>query len=133
MCLRFTGTPALMSSARPWSASTADVCATGRPSKTASTTTCSWTDRSEWRCLTSVWCDQSCCSSACLLFVHRGVSSTEFGDLENICKSIMKDKQPFERLEISKDTLLEMFKVRKSQFALIDTLSQQQKGAFIAT
>ncbi|KTF80371.1 hypothetical protein cypCar_00042207 [Cyprinus carpio] len=41
---------------------------------------------------------------------QKGVSSTEFGDLENICRSIMKDKQPFERLEISKETLLEMFK-----------------------
>lgn len=46
------------------------------------------------------------------LFVSvRGVSSTEFGDLELLCKGIVKDKQPFERLEISKETLLEMFKV----------------------
>ncbi|TSK38388.1 putative threonine--tRNA ligase 2, cytoplasmic [Bagarius yarrelli] len=41
---------------------------------------------------------------------QKGVSSSEFGDLESLCKNIMKDKQPFERLEISKETLLEMFK-----------------------
>ncbi len=112
MCLRFTGTPALTSSERLWSASTADACATGRPSRTASTTTCSWTDRSECSCLTSVWSEQRCCSSAYLLSVLRAVSSSEFGDLENICRSIMKDKQRFERLEVHKETLLEMFKVR---------------------
>lgn len=44
--------------------------------------------------------------------VHRGVSSTDFGDLEALCKMVMKEKQPFERLEVSKDTLLKMFKVR---------------------
>ena len=42
----------------------------------------------------------------------RGVSSTEFGALESLCKAVVKDKQPFERLEVSKETLLEMFKVR---------------------
>lgn len=45
--------------------------------------------------------------------VSRGVSSTEFGDLEALCKSVVKEKQPFERLEISKETLLKMFKVRE--------------------
>jgi len=39
------------------------------------------------------------------------VSSTEFGDLETLCKAVVKEKQPFERLEISKQTLLKMFKV----------------------
>ena len=48
--------------------------------------------------------------------VVRGVSSTEFGDLEALCKGIMKDKQPFERLEISKETLLEMFKVNECSY-----------------
>ena len=45
------------------------------------------------------------------LFSFRGVSSTEFGDLETLCKAVVKEKQPFERLEISKETLLKMFKV----------------------
>ncbi|TKS69764.1 putative threonine--tRNA ligase 2, cytoplasmic [Collichthys lucidus] len=41
---------------------------------------------------------------------QKGVSSSEFGDLETLCKSVVKEKQPFERLEISKETLLKMFK-----------------------
>lgn len=44
--------------------------------------------------------------------VSRSVSSSEFGDLETLCRAVVKEKQPFERLEISKQTLLEMFKVR---------------------
>ncbi|CAK7294801.1 Threonine--tRNA ligase 2, cytoplasmic [Vulpes lagopus] len=43
----------------------------------------------------------------------RAVSSTELSALENICKTIIKEKQPFERLEISKEVLLEMFKYNK--------------------
>lgn len=43
--------------------------------------------------------------------VSRGVSSMEFGDLEALCKAVVKEKQPFERLEVSKETLLKMFKV----------------------
>lgn len=41
----------------------------------------------------------------------RGVSSNDFPCLENLCKKIIKEKQPFERLEIKKETLLQMFKV----------------------
>lgn len=43
--------------------------------------------------------------------LDRGVSSNDFPCLENLCKKIIKEKQPFERLEIKKETLLEMFKV----------------------
>ncbi|KAL6056366.1 hypothetical protein STEG23_016524 [Scotinomys teguina] len=43
----------------------------------------------------------------------RVVSSTELSALENICKTIIKEKQPFERLEASTDSLLEMFKYNK--------------------
>ncbi|XP_037054741.1 threonine--tRNA ligase 2, cytoplasmic isoform X2 [Peromyscus leucopus] len=43
----------------------------------------------------------------------RVVSSTELSALENICKTIIKEKQPFERLEARKDSLLEMFKYNK--------------------
>uniref|UniRef100_H0VDA1 threonine--tRNA ligase n=2 Tax=Cavia porcellus TaxID=10141 RepID=H0VDA1_CAVPO len=43
----------------------------------------------------------------------RAVSSTELAALENICKTIIKEKQPFERLELSKETLLDMFKYNK--------------------
>lgn len=45
----------------------------------------------------------------------RGVSSNDFPCLENLCKKIIKEKQPFERLEIKKETLLEMFKVPTDQ------------------
>lgn len=47
-----------------------------------------------------------------MFLVSRGVSSTEFGDLEALCKAVVKEKQPFERLEVSKETLFKMFKVR---------------------
>ena len=46
-----------------------------------------------------------------LVLPYRGVSSHDFPALENLCKKIIKEKQPFERLEIRKETLLEMFKV----------------------
>uniref|UniRef100_A0A4W4E631 threonine--tRNA ligase n=1 Tax=Electrophorus electricus TaxID=8005 RepID=A0A4W4E631_ELEEL len=54
------------------------------------------------------------------MFLDGGVSSGEFGDLEAICKNIMKDKQPFERLEISKQTLLEMFKYNKFKCRILN-------------
>uniref|UniRef100_A0A1A8DU27 threonine--tRNA ligase n=1 Tax=Nothobranchius kadleci TaxID=1051664 RepID=A0A1A8DU27_NOTKA len=44
---------------------------------------------------------------------NDGVSSNDFPYLENLCKKIIKEKQPFERLEIKKETLLEMFKYNK--------------------
>ncbi|XP_078388580.1 threonine--tRNA ligase 1, cytoplasmic-like [Cetorhinus maximus] len=57
----------------------------------------------------------------------RGVSSGEFPYLENICKSIMEDCQSFERLEVSKQTLLEMFKYNKFKVRIlnekVDTLT----------
>ncbi|KAM5291667.1 threonine--tRNA ligase 2, cytoplasmic [Ctenodactylus gundi] len=43
----------------------------------------------------------------------RAVSSTELASLENICKTIIKEKQAFERLEVSKEALLDMFKYNK--------------------
>ncbi|KAM9062172.1 threonine--tRNA ligase 2, cytoplasmic [Sarcophilus harrisii] len=50
----------------------------------------------------------------------RGVSSTEFPTLENLCKTIMKEKQPFERLEISKEILLNMFKYNKFKCRILN-------------
>ncbi|KAM9857880.1 threonine--tRNA ligase 1, cytoplasmic [Aulostomus maculatus] len=44
---------------------------------------------------------------------NEGVSSNDFPCLESLCKKIIKEKQPFERLEIKKETLLEMFKYNK--------------------
>lgn len=49
-----------------------------------------------------------------------GVSSNDFTSLENLCKKIMKEKQQFERLEISKETLLEMFKYNKFKCRILN-------------
>lgn len=50
-------------------------------------------------------------SLLCVCIYFRGVSSNDFSALETLCKKIMKEKQAFERLEVKKETLLEMFKV----------------------
>ncbi|XP_030044439.1 threonine--tRNA ligase 2, cytoplasmic [Microcaecilia unicolor] len=50
----------------------------------------------------------------------RGVSSNEFPALESMCKSIIKEKQLFERLEISKEVLLEMFKYNKFKCRILN-------------
>nr|XP_045002164.1 threonine--tRNA ligase 2, cytoplasmic isoform X2 [Jaculus jaculus] len=50
----------------------------------------------------------------------RAVSSTELSALENMCKAIIKEKQPFERLEVSKNTLLEMFKYNKFKCRILE-------------
>ncbi|KAM6980191.1 threonine--tRNA ligase 1, cytoplasmic [Aplochiton taeniatus] len=50
----------------------------------------------------------------------KGVSSTEFGDLETLCKSVVKEKQTFERLEVSKETLLKMFKYNKFKCRILN-------------
>ena len=39
------------------------------------------------------------------------VAPSDFGNLESLFKSIVKEKQPFIRLEMKKEDLLEMFKV----------------------
>uniref|UniRef100_A0A8C5M4N6 threonine--tRNA ligase n=1 Tax=Leptobrachium leishanense TaxID=445787 RepID=A0A8C5M4N6_9ANUR len=50
----------------------------------------------------------------------RGVSSNEFPVLENMCKAVIKEKQPFERLEVSKDLLLQMFKYNKFKCRILN-------------
>uniref|UniRef100_A0A8C5JM60 threonine--tRNA ligase n=1 Tax=Junco hyemalis TaxID=40217 RepID=A0A8C5JM60_JUNHY len=50
----------------------------------------------------------------------RSVSSTEFPLLENRCKNIIKEKQPFERLEVKKDILLDMFKYNKFKCRILN-------------
>uniref|UniRef100_A0A8D0DS31 threonine--tRNA ligase n=1 Tax=Salvator merianae TaxID=96440 RepID=A0A8D0DS31_SALMN len=49
-----------------------------------------------------------------------GVSSNDFSALEGLCKKIVKEKQPFERLEIKKETLLEMFKYNKFKCRILN-------------
>uniref|UniRef100_A0A8C6UY88 threonine--tRNA ligase n=1 Tax=Neogobius melanostomus TaxID=47308 RepID=A0A8C6UY88_9GOBI len=51
---------------------------------------------------------------------QKGVSSSEFGDLEILCKAVIKEKQPFERLEVSKETLLKMFKYNKFKCRILN-------------
>ncbi|XP_037547002.1 threonine--tRNA ligase 1, cytoplasmic [Nematolebias whitei] len=51
---------------------------------------------------------------------QKSVSSMEFGDLETLCKAVVKEKQPFERLEITKQTLLEMFKYNKFKCRILN-------------
>ncbi len=41
----------------------------------------------------------------------RSISPNDFPALETIVKSVVKEKQPFERLIVSKDMLLQMFAV----------------------
>uniref|UniRef100_A0A3Q2YHK7 threonine--tRNA ligase n=1 Tax=Hippocampus comes TaxID=109280 RepID=A0A3Q2YHK7_HIPCM len=48
------------------------------------------------------------------------VSSTDFGDLENLCKMVVKEKQAFERLEVTKETLLKMFKYNKFKCRILN-------------
>ncbi|KAL4692398.1 hypothetical protein H8959_016208 [Pygathrix nigripes] len=50
----------------------------------------------------------------------RAVSSTELSALENMCKAIIKEKQPFERLEVNKEILLEMFKYNKFKCRILN-------------
>merc|ERR1712106_1172335 len=42
-----------------------------------------------------------------------GVSNADYPGLEEVMKKITKEKQPFERLEMKKEDLLEMFKYNK--------------------
>ncbi|ETE68565.1 Threonyl-tRNA synthetase, cytoplasmic, partial [Ophiophagus hannah] len=49
-----------------------------------------------------------------------GVSSNDFPAIEVLCKKIMKEKQLFERLEIKKETLLEMFKYNKFKCRILN-------------
>ncbi|XP_019741007.1 threonine--tRNA ligase 1, cytoplasmic [Hippocampus comes] len=51
---------------------------------------------------------------------NDGVSSNDFPCLEGLCKKIIKEKQPFERLEIKKETLLEMFKYNKFKCRILN-------------
>uniref|UniRef100_A0A8C6WY82 threonine--tRNA ligase n=1 Tax=Neogobius melanostomus TaxID=47308 RepID=A0A8C6WY82_9GOBI len=53
-------------------------------------------------------------------YYDMGVSSSEFGDLEILCKAVIKEKQPFERLEVSKETLLKMFKYNKFKCRILN-------------
>uniref|UniRef100_A0A8C8BSL2 threonine--tRNA ligase n=1 Tax=Otus sunia TaxID=257818 RepID=A0A8C8BSL2_9STRI len=51
------------------------------------------------------------------MFLEEG---NDFSALETLCKKIMKEKQAFERLEVKKETLLEMFKYNKFKCRILN-------------
>ncbi|KAM9825952.1 threonine--tRNA ligase 1, cytoplasmic [Syngnathus typhle] len=51
---------------------------------------------------------------------QKSVSSTEFSNLESLCKTFVKEKQAFERLEVTKETLLKMFKYNKFKCRILN-------------
>ncbi|KAK2492000.1 hypothetical protein MC885_016993, partial [Smutsia gigantea] len=53
----------------------------------------------------------------------RAVSSPELLALENLCQTIIKEKQPFERLEVSKEVLLDMFKYNKFKCRILNEVN----------
>ncbi|XP_011145094.1 threonine--tRNA ligase, cytoplasmic isoform X2 [Harpegnathos saltator] len=50
----------------------------------------------------------------------KGISYTDFPYLESLYKNIVKEKQPFERLEMTKENLLEMFKYNEFKLRIIN-------------
>uniref|UniRef100_A0A8D1VF23 threonine--tRNA ligase n=1 Tax=Sus scrofa TaxID=9823 RepID=A0A8D1VF23_PIG len=68
-----------------------------------------------------------CCSTPtdegfyCDMFTEdRAVSSTELPALQSTCEAIIKEQQPFERLEVSKEVLLDMFKYNKFKCRILN-------------
>ncbi|XP_043280316.1 threonine--tRNA ligase 1, cytoplasmic isoform X2 [Venturia canescens] len=49
----------------------------------------------------------------------KGISNLDFPYLESLYKNIVKEKQPFERLEMSKEDLLEMFKYNEFKVRIL--------------
>ncbi|CAK9293130.1 unnamed protein product [Gordionus sp. m RMFG-2023] len=54
---------------------------------------------------------------------HCLVSQNDFPALENSMKSIIKDKQPFERLELSKEELMKMFEYNPFKLRILDSIT----------
>ncbi|KAF9912563.1 threonyl-tRNA synthetase [Linnemannia zychae] len=52
---------------------------------------------------------------------ERVVSQSDYESLETVAKNVIKEKQPFERLEVSKEDLLEMFKHNEFKVQLIQS------------
>ncbi|MCL4126262.1 UNVERIFIED_CONTAM: hypothetical protein GTU68_057213, partial [Idotea baltica] len=50
----------------------------------------------------------------------QSVSNLDFGTLEDVMKKAVKEKQPFERLEVKKEDLLEMFKYNKFKVRILN-------------
>jgi threonyl-tRNA synthetase len=52
----------------------------------------------------------------------RVVTNADYPALEKIAEGAVKDKQPFERLVVSKENLLEMFSVRRRRWPFVRRL-----------
>lgn len=52
--------------------------------------------------------------------LDQGVSNNDFPFLESVFKSIVKEKQPFERLEMRKEDLMEMFKYNQFKLRILN-------------
>ena len=83
---RCSGTQVPISWGRPWRGTTGAASATDLQLRTGTTTTCSWRD-------------------------DRSPPQTLTSSTHSSGAGIVKEKQPFVRLEMSKEELLEMFKV----------------------
>ena len=53
------------------------------------------------------------------LFPKKTINPDDFVKLEEICTAIVKDRQPFERLEMSKENLLKMFEYNEFKKRII--------------
>ncbi|XP_033214455.1 threonine--tRNA ligase 1, cytoplasmic isoform X2 [Belonocnema kinseyi] len=51
---------------------------------------------------------------------EKGISNLDFPYLESLYKNIVKEKQPFERLEMKKEDLLEMFKYNEFKVRILN-------------
>lgn len=59
------------------------------------------------------------------LLYSAAVSSNDFDSIEDKVKGIVKEKQPFERLEMKKEDLLKMFEVWSNLYLLSHDRSSQ--------
>ncbi|XP_067831986.1 threonine--tRNA ligase 1, cytoplasmic-like [Heptranchias perlo] len=50
----------------------------------------------------------------------RPVPNSDFPELENICRSMVKEEHPFERVEVHREELLELFKYNKFKLRFIE-------------
>ncbi|KAE9536978.1 hypothetical protein AGLY_006785 [Aphis glycines] len=55
-----------------------------------------------------------------MFIANKGISNLDYSVMENIVKQIVKEKQPFERLEVSKEDLLEMFKYNEFKVRILN-------------
>lgn len=58
-----------------------------------------------------------------IFYYCRQVSGHDYPAIETAVKGIVKEKQPFERLEMKKEDLLKMFEVRLSRYGLCNMFS----------